>query len=58
MRLTTKDVLDIVKRLKEGERPTDLAAFYKVAISTISKIKSGVLHSDITGIRRNLFGVR
>lgn len=49
-RLTEGDVAEIVKRLKEGDRITDIAREYGVARQTVQNVKSGTAWSWLTMI--------
>lgn len=51
-KLTQNDVKEIMKLIEEGKRVTDIANLYDISQSMISRIKSGVRWSKVTGIGR------
>lgn len=51
--LTREDVLDIYERVYSGESQTRIAKDHMISQATVSGIKLGYYHNEITGHRRN-----
>lgn len=50
--LTPEDVLDIYERSHSGESQTDIAKDHMISQATVSGIKRGYFHTEITGHER------